>query len=255
LCEIKSSFLVLGAQEEAKRKKDCEEFGNIMKDELRKECPDYMTRRSETDYLNNHLSDRHKKIINLEFLQCPHDDGDDAYYALELLGWECGEKDPGDREIIDELMTERDSRLNDELEEFLYFDENRDIYRDTYGYDQAEGGFSSVYNAIWSGGIRKIEIGDDFIRARSEPYTVALKTFKDENNSLVEIENHLECRFVGSGLKIYGITRNTLANGRFKKTTLKIIDGLRPDCAPRTPKYYKKLVYVQTRILRKDPVL
>lgn len=71
-----------------------------------------------------------------------------------------------------------------------------------------KGGCSTVFKATWSDGIRIArKEGSGYVKSREKQYTVALKTLP-EKDYLTEFRSHLECRFVGSGLKIYGLTKN-----------------------------------------------
>ncbi|RIB12595.1 kinase-like domain-containing protein [Gigaspora rosea] len=85
-----------------------------------------------------------------------------------------------------------------------------------------EGGFGSVFSAIWLNGKRKIiTIKDDddnyeYIRSRKHYSTVALKTLSGSKENprdfLKEFENHVKCRLYGSRLNIFGLTQNTATN-------------------------------------------
>ncbi|RIB01030.1 kinase-like domain-containing protein [Gigaspora rosea] len=79
-----------------------------------------------------------------------------------------------------------------------------------------EGGFGSVFSAVWLDGIRIIEndyTGKDKRWSRKPSCIVALKTLSGSQASaldfLKEFENHLQCRFNGSRLEVYGLTQNT----------------------------------------------
>ncbi|RIB10239.1 kinase-like domain-containing protein [Gigaspora rosea] len=75
-----------------------------------------------------------------------------------------------------------------------------------------KGGFGSVYSATWLDGIRKIEKidGHNHVRSREPSCIVALKTLSD--SSLKEFKNHIKCIYLGSKLKVYGLTQNTETN-------------------------------------------
>ncbi|RIB12647.1 hypothetical protein C2G38_2200047 [Gigaspora rosea] len=76
------------------------------------------------------------------------------------------------------------------------------------------GGFGTVYSSIWLDGKRMVE-GDNnlgYVRYRNKSCEVALKTLPgSQTNSsefLNEFKNHMQCRFEGSALEVYGLTQN-----------------------------------------------
>ncbi|RIB15675.1 kinase-like domain-containing protein, partial [Gigaspora rosea] len=76
-----------------------------------------------------------------------------------------------------------------------------------------EGGFGSVYSAIWLDGIRVTKYNNNkWVRSRENPSKVALKTLSnphDLSKCLKEFKNHTQCRLMGSELAIYGLTKST----------------------------------------------
>ncbi|RIB10893.1 kinase-like domain-containing protein [Gigaspora rosea] len=81
-----------------------------------------------------------------------------------------------------------------------------------------QGGFSTIFSAIWMDGIRKIkeiketDYDSKYIGTRELSSTVALKTLSGSKENPLEFskefDNYMKCRLYGSKLKIYGLTRN-----------------------------------------------
>ncbi|RIB30427.1 kinase-like domain-containing protein [Gigaspora rosea] len=78
-----------------------------------------------------------------------------------------------------------------------------------------KGGFGTVYSSNWLDGKRMVE-GDNslgYVRYRKKSCDVALKTMPGSQTSssefLNEFKNHMQCRFGGSTLEVYGLTQNT----------------------------------------------
>ncbi|RIB30434.1 kinase-like domain-containing protein [Gigaspora rosea] len=76
-----------------------------------------------------------------------------------------------------------------------------------------EGGFGSVYHAIWLDGIRRIDyVNECYVKTREPSSNVALKTlppFEKGLRNLKEFKNHIKCAEMGIKLKVYGLTWNT----------------------------------------------
>ncbi|RIB19847.1 kinase-like domain-containing protein [Gigaspora rosea] len=89
--------------------------------------------------------------------------------------------------------------------EWIPFDKLSDIKK------IGEGGFSLVFSASWSDGIRKVD-GNN-VRTREPSSTVALKTLagskEDKFEFLKEFKNHMKCMLNYCKLTVYGITQNT----------------------------------------------
>ncbi|RIB27799.1 hypothetical protein C2G38_2061038 [Gigaspora rosea] len=75
-----------------------------------------------------------------------------------------------------------------------------------------EGGFGLVYSAIWLDSIRVTEYNKSkWVKTRKKS-KVVLKTLpnpQDLFKCLKEFKNHMQCRLMGSELKIYGLTKST----------------------------------------------
>ncbi|RIB04710.1 kinase-like domain-containing protein [Gigaspora rosea] len=124
--------------------------------------------------------------------------------ACEVQGWTSGNMD------IDDCIKEYQltAARYDMIIEWIPFDRLKNIYK------IGEGGFGSVFSAIWLDGIRKNQ------GSRKHSCTVALKTLPgiqtDPSYFLKEFRNHMKCRLVnsitaGSQLEIYGLTQNTIS--------------------------------------------
>ncbi|RIB07329.1 kinase-like domain-containing protein [Gigaspora rosea] len=123
-------------------------------------------------------------------------------------------------DVIDNLVKDcikefqREAIMHDEVIEWIPFDRLKEIKY------IAEGGYGSVFSAIWLDGMRVTEYTDgNWVRSRKESSTVALKTWhnaQDPSECLKEFKNHMQYRLMGSELEIYGLTKSTKDNELLK---------------------------------------
>ncbi|RIB03764.1 hypothetical protein C2G38_746391 [Gigaspora rosea] len=112
----------------------------------------------------------------------------------------------GDKALYDFIKNHQlETIAYDEVIEWIPFDKLKNMKL------IGEGGFSTVFSAIWLDGVRKVEYEDGkYKRTRETSCKVAVKTLSSEDgssDSLVEFKNHIECRMKGTGLEVYGLTR------------------------------------------------
>ncbi|KAF0538412.1 SPRY-domain-containing protein [Gigaspora margarita] len=116
-----NSLWTLNAYKEVTRKKDRYIKEVEKNDYIRQECPDFLERREISENLNDRLRHDWDKKINFEEIT-----PDMSEMDLQLFSWAYSSNDPEDREVVDQLMVDREARMEEELEDYQDWDYRRD---------------------------------------------------------------------------------------------------------------------------------